>query len=193
MTEHDGPTLRDLGVQAVVVFGLAAVAGGIAIYKGTHTEVNSVTNDIDRDGRPSLTAENPSTNNTPSTETQSATQDSSPNTLRLETPPNCDTTPPGFITNPQTCADYRLVPDPRDPTRLCAEKGSFVLTPEEINKRTLWGLRWTVGEGLSREVEMIDPKTNKVIGYFTVGVPATFDRMIESAGNDTLACLVYPE
>ncbi len=166
------------------------VIGGYIIYSGSRDGIQpSVANLPDRDdGRPALAEENYSGAVSPTTPVENSS-----NTSNNSQTKSCEPTPPGYITNPETCAYYKLVPDPRDPTKLCAEKGSYILTPEEVNKRTLWGLRWTVGEGLSREVEMIDPETKLVIGYFPVGVPATFDMMIEPASNDTLACLVYPD
>lgn len=105
----------------------------------------------------------------------------------FEVAPNCNPTPTGYITNFETCADYRLVSDPRDKTKLCAEKGVYT----EENMRTLYGLRRVVGEGTNREVEIIDQTTGEVIGYFPIGVDASFDAMFKPAMTDALVCLVY--
>lgn len=103
----------------------------------------------------------------------------------FEIAPNCNPTPAGYITNFKTCADYELIPDPRDNTKLCAIKGFYT----EDNKRTLYGLRDVVGEGVSRAVEIIDTETTKVIGYFPTGVSASFEAMFEPAMPNAIACL----
>ncbi len=179
MTEYQGATWKDLGAQAVVVFGIAAAAGGIAIYKGSHTDINSATNDIDRDGRPALAQGTYSSDETrvPTTVPES----SATNNNNVSTT-NCEPTPPGYITNTETCADYRIVPDPSpEKGRLCVEKGSY----SDANKRTLYGMRRVVGTG---EVEIIDPKTGVTIGFFAQGEQASFEAMIKPALEDSIAC-----
>lgn len=179
MSEHDGPTWRDLGIQAAVVFGIAAAAGGIAIYKGSHTDITSAANDTDRDGRPALAQ---GTYNNDVTVAPTTAQGGSATNSSNSTGPNCETTPPGHITNYETCADYKVVQDPiPGKDRFCVEKGSYT----EANKRTLYGMRRVVGIG---EVEIIDPSTREIIGFFAQGVQASFEAMVKPAMEDAVAC-----
>lgn len=110
-----------------------------------------------------------------------------------EIPPNCAPTPLGHITSKSNCADYELKPHPTIKGKLCAEKGSHDSGPIVYNERTLFGLGYAVSDELKYDIEMIDPKINKVIGFFSAGVAPTFNGMYAPAENDTLACLVYPD
>ncbi len=180
MAEHEGATWRDLGIQAAVVFGIAAAAGGIAIYKGSNTDITSATGDTNRDGRPALAQDTYNSDGTaaPSTTTEDLTANSDNSTST-----SCEPTPPGHITNFETCADYKVVPDPKpEKGRLCVEKGSYT----EANKRTLYGMRRVLGA--SNDVEIIDSATGDVIGYFASGQQATFEAMIKPAMVDAVAC-----
>lgn len=183
MAEYQGATWKNLGVQAAVVFGIAAAVGGIAIYKESHTDINSSTNDIDRDGRPAL-AQGDYSNNASGAPT--TTSESSATNSNYVTNTNCEATPPGHLTNPSTCADYKLVPDPNS-SRTCVQKGKYSID----NPRTLWGMKAVLGDPINQtdgNVTIYDSSGNP-IGYFADGIPATFDGMDVQAELDAFACL----
>lgn len=100
--------------------------------------------------------------------------------------PVCEATPPGHLTNPSTCADYKLVPDPKG-SRTCVQKGKYSID----NPRTLWGMKAVLGDPISQtdgDVTIYDSMGNP-IGYFADGIPATFDGMDVQAEVDAFACL----
>jgi len=125
--------------------------------------------------------------------TENSNESATTNPSHSEIPPNCAPTPLGHITSKSNCADYELKPHPTIKGKLCAEKGSHDSGPIVYNERTLFGLGYAVSDGLKYDIEIIDPKTNKVIGFFPAGVAPTFNGMYAPAEKDTLACLVYPD
>jgi hypothetical protein len=173
MAEHDGPTWRDLGIQAVVVFGIAATAGGIAIYKGTHTDPTSTTSDIDHDGRPALSQGN--YNNT--AETSDSTNQPNTNNIPEFTA--------GYITRNDPRSRFKITPDPKNLGRQCVEKTN------ETPWNTVVGMTVVVaGDPNTYDGSGIIYDGNGVeIGTWDSGVKLIgFEDLLSPAYADAVAC-----
>ncbi len=177
MAEYEGMSFKEFATKSIIL----GISTGIAVYALTRDGNSAQPNaEAERDdSRPALAQGTYSSDETrvPTTVPES----SATNNNNVSTT-NCEPTPPGYITNTETCADYRIVPDPSpEKGRLCVEKGSY----SDANKRTLYGMRRVVGTG---EVEIIDPKTGVIIGFFAQGEQASFEAMTEPALEDSIAC-----
>jgi hypothetical protein len=95
---------------------------------------------------------------------------------------------PSYITNSQTGADYKIVPDPENKGRQCIEKGYY--TPESPN--TLVGMTVALGPNSSSYIDItggvIYDSSKNVIGYFGQEKLIEFEDLTAPAYPDAVAC-----
>lgn len=95
---------------------------------------------------------------------------------------------PSYITNSQTGADYKIVPDPENKGRQCIEKGYY--TSESPN--TLVGMTVVLGPNSSSYIDItggvIYDSSNNVIGYFGQEKLIEFEDLTAPAYPDAVAC-----